>query len=595
MPTKRNISSAMKQIYGTGNFNPQRLDRNPRGAKRLYLWGIGILVLAIAAAIAFGLFVFSKTPNSFTGDRVSLSLITPTEILTAIPQEYTVEIQNNEEVALEDVELFIDWSSAQVENGPSIAFIDAKQEAISEANNTWKLGEIASGDTTLFTFTARLSGREDQQLTLPISLTFQPVTFSSEFVVREDVPISLGAGAVSLAFDGPETVADGAEIALELTIGGQRNSVNPEKYEVVIEYPESFSIISEDPTREEDDVYIWNMSDIPLEGDVRNVHIRGTIDGVLGTNQEFYAEIRDVGNTNAITKATHTVNVQSADFAVGIKAQPASGQKLQWGEKVSYTVTIQNTGTYVMRDSLVSVRLSGDSLWKTDSLEINQNGIFEGGAIIWDTQSTNSLDSIRPDNDLTLTFSFETKNNPPNGFTGTPALLAKAQVRTSLGDQEVTVESGEEVTNILAEVSYDSFGWYQSPEGITYGSGPHPPLPGQETTYAMVWRVGPASAPLEDLKLTAVLPDGITWKNDTNLSVGEITYNQSNRTVTWEAVRVPKLDLPIDIRFKVSITPNNIPPSSTRLTERSTLSAVDAPTGESMELYNNPIIIGGIE
>ena len=149
--------------------------------------------------------------------------------------------------------------------------------------------------------------------------------------------------------------------------------------------------------------------------------------------------------------------------------------------------------------------------------------------------------------------------------------------------------------NILSDVAFEVSGRYTTPEGAVVGAGPHPPQAGQETTYAVIWTVGPTTSGLRDLSLSARLPSYVSWKNDSSLAVGEVSFDAGTRTVTWRASRVPALELPIAVQFKVSVTPTSELGGSTVLAERSALSVTDDAVGEAMEFFGNAVTLGNVE
>jgi len=60
-------------------------------------------------------------------------------------------------------------------------------------------------------------------------------------------------------------------------------------------------------------------------------------------------------------------------------------------------------------------------------------------------------------------------------------------------------------------------------------------------------------------------------------------------------VRVPQLELPVTIRFMVGITPAAQLPVAAPLLEKVQFKATDAPTGELMEFFLNPVTVGSIQ
>jgi len=594
---KKNITSTMRQIYGTGNFNPRRFDRRPKkSAKRLYLWGIGLLLLAVASVIFGGMYLFTTTANSFTGERVDIEIKGTQNPEISKDEEYSIEITNNEDIALDKVELFINWPSSYevLSENASVSFVSSEVEPNSEDNNTWDLGEIGSRETKKFILKVRFSGHEGDIVELPYSLTLRPRGFSSDFVLNKSKDFSLGNPSVNLEISGPDTASEESDIVLDIEINGIKEG-NNQGMSLYFEYPESFVVTELIPElKEKQELEVWKLSDLGNE-DESSVRVKGSLTAKIGDKKRFVAYIKRDNESGALVATEKIIEIQSAEIGASINAKPAQGKKLQWGEQVNFTVSIENKGSYVARDILVSVDISPEEIWDGSSMSINNGGFFESGKIIWDSNTSSKLNSIRPSGEVDLNFGFKTLSTPPNRFSGKPSIIAKAFVQSKFGEQDISVESSEYKINVLAEIDFDISGWYKSPEGVSWGTGSNPPLAGQETTYAIIWVLGPTTSALKNIEYTAQLPSNVVYKRDTNYSVGEISYDVELRQVSWNVSRIPKLDLPIEVRFMVGITPASQATNSTKLLEQTDISVTDAAANEKLEFFGNAVTIGSTQ
>ncbi|OJI07873.1 hypothetical protein BK004_00325 [bacterium CG10_46_32] len=598
MVAQRNITNAMRSIYGTGNFNPRRFDHKSNNSRRtLYLWGLALFLFAIVAVVLGGMYLFGRTPDSFTGNRIAFQLIGEHSPQTVDNTSYTLRISNNEEVDLEDLELFINWPDTSKSPEAGVAhFALSDFPAASEANNTWNLGNVASGKSVDFTFSARFGGRAGSQVVLPFSLSFHPTSISSTYTVSHQEIFVLGDPTVLVDIIAPTVAASGAEVTITVRASGATLIKDTEDSTFLeLTVPSGFSVSSTTPAPADKGVYRWPLSSLSQSNDAHQLSLVGTVGTDVGENIVIKAKLVRKDSSIAIVESEKQISIQNASISVAVDSVPAQGKKLQWGERIDYTLTIKNTGTYVMRNVVIRLQLPDESLWDADSLSIKSSGFYESGNVFWDATTTSVLDSLRSDASTTLTLSFSTSKRPPRGFAGVPRLVAGAEVKAGLGDQEVSVASEENIIAILADVSLAVSGRYKSPEGVVVGSGPNPPEIGQETTYSMVWTIGPSTSGLKDLQLVARLPSFVSWKDDTSLSVGEISFDSSTRNVTWKASNVPALELPFDVQFKVGVTPTSALSNTTQLMERSDFKVTDAAVGEEMEFFGNAVTLGSIE
>ena len=596
---KRNISASIKQIYGTGNFNPRRFDQRPRKQTyKLYLWGLIFFLFAIIAVILAGLYLFGSTPDSFTGDRVMFELQGSKNPKTAAKEQYVLKITNKEEVMLEHVELFIDWAqSASDSNTSAVHFISSEISPLSEANNTWELGQIEPNQTKDFAFSARFVGSADADIIIPFSLTVRPFGFNSSFTINHAEKFTLGDPTIDISIEAPSVAQSNSEIGLEINIQGDSLAFgNIAELIVSLDLPSSFSVISTDPEIDGAELLNeWVLAALPRKGEAYAISIKGNLDADVGSKNEFITALRRKDEAKALVEAVKIILIQSTDALISVSGSPAQGKKLQFGERADFTVNIENTSDYVMRNVIAAAALGDDALFKSDSLNIQDNGFFEAGNIIWDESTTDELKAIRPSNSVNLKFSFETSDAMPKQFSSDPVLNIIANLSANLGDKELSIESQENKINILADLDFDISGWYKSPEGIEWGQGPNPPAKGQETTYAIVFKLGPTTSGLKDLELTVPLGANVSFKDDVDYSVGELSYNKDSDSVIWRADKIPRIELPIEIRFMVGIFPFSEASFSDIIVDSSSFKIVDGFADEQMEFFANRVTVGDIE
>ncbi|MDZ4221404.1 MAG: hypothetical protein U1C18_00855, partial [Patescibacteria group bacterium] len=425
---------------------------------------------------------------------------------------------------------------------------------------------------------------------------FQPGTFTSTYTVSHEAVITLGDPTISLDISGPTVAAAGSQASFSIRVSGDSlASQNLDTTMLALTMPAALSAASFTPAPAEEGKTSWPLSQLAKKGDAYELSFTAEINAQSGETAVLKAALVSGQSQELLVSGQHEISIQHASVSVSVTATPASGQKLQWGERVDYAITLKNTGTYVMRNVVVRMQLPDESLWQSGSLSAHNGGFYEGGSVFWDAENTASLDSLRPEGQASLSLSLTVAERPPRGFAGIPRMIAGVEATASLGDQEVSVSSEESVTNILTDIEFNIQGLYTSPEGAVLGSGPHPPQQGQKTVYVIKWNIGPTTSGLRDLVLSARLPSYVSWEDDTSLNVGEISFDASSRMVTWRASRVPALDLPISVQFKVSVTPVSGLGNDGLLVERSEFRVVDDAAGEAMELFLNGVTVGSIE
>lgn len=593
---RSNVTKTITQLYGTGHFNPRSFDRRPSN-KRLYLWAISLFLLAVALATALGIYLFAGTPDSFTGERVVLALAGPVNVRAGGDETFQLRITNNEEVDLEGAELFIGYTASERSSvGPTFQIIKADNQDVVAAKNTWSLGSIKQSETLDFPLTLRFNGQVGQRLLVAFYLNVRPKGFSSDYSVKLEQEFSLGQLVLNFAIAGPTAVGRGSEATFTIIIEkGEQNAFDKmEDWQLALAYPASFQDVTTEPEKpaegwsasgRKDD--FWRVGDLPLEDDAYRLAVKGKVEGSLGDKLKFSAELKNPQDASRALKAEKEIVIQTTAAQVTVAMQPASGKKLQWGEAANFNVLANNTGSETLTNLTVSVNLMGEDFWRSDSLKIGASGFFEGSSIIWDAKTTPALASLGPGEIKTLTFSLTTRAEPNPNLSSQPAITAKAKLSAKLGDEEVIVESEELAAKVLANIEFDVAG--------AYSNGNNPPLPGQETTYAVLLKIGPTSSELKDVLVSASLPKNVVWKSDTEYSTGELRYSADSRKVVWRASKLPKLAEPLLIRFLVGVTPADEVTNNLVIIPQTALVATDGLAGETLELYSTAVRLGDIK
>lgn len=590
----RNISKTMKQIYGTGNFNPRSFDRRPsRNSKSVYLWGIALFLLVIAALIVGGMWVFGVAPASFNGEKVIFELEGNTNPSTSSKEEYRIKIVNNEEVKLKDVELFIDWQKTQTDSGQGVYYISSEIAPKSDTNDSWNFGTMAPGEEIEFVFSARFAGPVSSDITLPLSLNVKPEGFENYFSIKRDIAFSLGESNMKITINAPDYAQNSSDFEMVFLLSGDSfSSLDISKLFVKAVFPDNFLLSNSNPEQTNSE---WRIASLPREGDSYKIVLNGSLSGESSKENIFSFGVYKDGEAQPITSEQKKVIIQSSDASISISASPAQGKKLQWGERINYSVKLENTGSYAMRNVVVTVSVDGESLWNEDTIAIENGGFFEAGKFIWDSSVYKSLESIMPEESVMLVFSFETNENPPKTMSSPPVLSVQAASSCEINVNNVSAKSAELKTNVLADVDFDVTGWYTNPEGIDVGSGPNPPQEGQETVYEVEFKLGPTTSELKNLELSMHASNIVSWKNQTNYSTGEVTYDEISKTLFWRSSKVPALDIPISIRFKIGVTPQSAVSNSTLLFDNIKFKAVDSSAGEDLEFFGGNLTFGNIE
>jgi len=87
--------------------------------------------------------------------------------------------------------------------------------------------------------------------------------------------------------------------------------------------------------------------------------------------------------------------------------------------------------------------------------------------------------------------------------------------------------------NINTDVQLKVQGRYFDDDNIAVGTGPLPPVVGQTTSFRIYWSIANSLDPIKDIRITTILPDGVTWADKFLVKNGQISFDSKNNIVTW--------------------------------------------------------------
>ncbi|MDP3964899.1 MAG: hypothetical protein Q8Q20_04590 [bacterium] len=544
-----------------------KLDRKVRNWKRKVLWLVIIFLFLAAVAAAVGFAVFNKEP-SFVGDRVSLSYTGGTQAVSGEETTVIVSIKNDEAVSLTDVRLEIRYPD-------SFTYISANFGSLDEYHNTWDLDNILPGRDKALEITGQMVGDIGSSHTFTAVMSYEPSNFSSEF--REEITWDVIVTDSSLTLDltGPQEVIPNqpADYTLTYTNSSRREL---ERVQIRPNWPEGFTLTSSEPELGFQNAWLFPDLSPGESGDIR---LTGTFAGNSGDQKEltFDAGVsRSDGDFNVQVEERMLVLLVEPQLQVDLKVNNEAGPVARnWGDTLSYTLTITNAGDVKLDEGTVNLVLrpyaEGASVeaeyldWTT--LINPENGERDGSTLLWDSEAVEGLSELRPGQVVEFIAEINLISDPPSEVIGLTdlALLATAEYRgqrVSGGEDGVafTADAAETEVRISSESSLKVEARYFDESGEAVGSGPLPPVVGETTVFKVIWEISNTSSELEVLSVISTLPDGVSWIGQGSVSAGEpLAYNQRDRTITWLINKAPSYvgvtSDPLRAEFSLSFTP----------------------------------------
>ncbi len=232
------------------------------------------------------------------------------------------------------------------------------------------------------------------------------------------------------------------------------------------------------------------------------------------------------------------------------------------GEDLEYAVIYSNGGDKDLYDVAVKVNLEG-ALLDFDKLSLG-SGVLRSGAVVWTKDQVSDFKKLSPGatGELKFKISTDMAAEPSLALKFSSLLLSSTEISYKLESdfgQGYNFKSAVREDKFNSDLFLESLARYYTEEGDQLGLGPLPPKVGETTKYWIFWSVDNNLNDLADVSVSAVLPPNVFWTEKMSVTLGELIYNSTRRTVTWKVGDVGHYtgeDWPKQgVAFELALTP----------------------------------------
>ncbi|OGM01369.1 hypothetical protein A2480_02260 [Candidatus Uhrbacteria bacterium RIFOXYC2_FULL_47_19] len=571
-----------------GDEDMSHFEKVRHSTPKKILIGLLIFTAVLAAASWIGFLFFGSSKSGFTGDQVTMSIEGPTEVKSGAETEFVIRYKNSSDTPL---------GTATLELRLPDGFFLTSSDPELEDGHTYMIGSLPPWGRGQLTFTGSFLSPLDTEHDIQTIFTYRPANFSSEFQKITTEGILISGSVIEIEAIGPEKSLPGDQV--ELTFNYRNDSNRQiENIAIVASYPPEFIPESSEPTASDDSYSIWHLGTVEPYG-TGSVKVTGAFaseahGNVTATTKIGYTDATE--NFVAQAEASATVEVLQGELVAAMVLNGRSNdQAVRLGDQLRYSISYRNTGKASLGNIKVSVQLNsspetGLILW--NELEDESNGQLNDGRITWTSKQIPSLARIEADEEGVIEFSVPLSAEPPTE-TGNWSLTGWIETEVKSVDGDVvnkTTKSQPILAKVLSDTTISAAAWFYDEEGVPVGSGLLPPEVDQPTTYRAVWTITNSFHDLTDLKLSAHLPDNVSWTGSSQVSAGEISYDSAERNIVWQLNWLPKTVDQVEISFDVTIVPtasqrDRIP----TLVDATTLDATDKDINEDFSLSQPPL------
>jgi hypothetical protein len=439
--------------------------------------------------------------------------------------------------------------------------------------------------------------------TARLNLIFKAGALTSSFQKEVSVATTITALPVSLTLVAPPTTVTGQPIQYLLDVRNESQQ-DLSDLKLVLKYPDGFVVQKMNPTPSSGNT-VWNFDTLST-----SVGKRITIDGVLQGSERETKTVTATLQRNLNGQYVDYVRTESFTMItsplLSVSIAPEGGRDFVTfpGDTIRYTLTYANNSRFTLLGLTLGVKLEGD-MYDLAGLR-TQEGFFDDATrtLAFDSAGVPDLGSLTPGKSGRLTFSIPLKAGlSGSAIGGASSFFVKATAKLSTSNVPSGVEGGEVfaldsvITKIGSQPSLSQAVLYDNGAG----SGSLPPVVGSETIYTLRWQLTNPGNDVRDVKVTATLPPGVTWKDTpTAISGTPPVYDRTRNTVTWTVGLLPfgtgNGTPRYEASFKIAIKPSSSQLNNTvKLISGSTMSGTDGYTSQAVSSKPRDLTTADVE
>ena len=511
------------------------------------------LIFFFISLIVAGL-IFFGGGNTISSNNVDIKVIAPSSISSGEELNIGLSVVNNNHADLEDVSLFIDYPEGiQAVNSNNLILSHDKID----------LGIIKEGQSKNHTIRVALFGEKDIVKKFTLTLEYKVKGSNAIFSKEKIYEVIIGSSPILLNVVYPQEINSGQQITLSIGITSNSSVVLNDTL-VKIEYPYGFTY-KDSNQKPLSDNEVWNIGSLK-NGEKKTLTITGML---VGQNMEERSFRISVGTEGANKSADFDTLLATSEVTIGIRKSffdltllnPQKGIA-GIGQKVPISINWQNTLPDKIINTHVEAVMSGNVFDRSGVITSN-GGFYRSldNTVLWDKNSIDKLATIMPGERGQVSFSLSSfpdlaqvrliKNPQMNVH----VVITGERIGT---DTTTISSSADTVIKLESTLSVNSKSYRNS--GPFNNTGPIPPRADVESTYTISWVLTNTTNDLKNTVISATLPAGVEWKNETSPSFEKVSYDSDTRTVSWDVGNVSFgtgfTYSPRTAYFKVGITPN---------------------------------------
>ncbi len=533
------LDEGLSAIYGDERDDLKVVTRGGSRVTRFLIHFIVFLLFACLVAVG-GYFGYQRFFESrHEGKPLTMTFIAPDELKSGAMTFIELDYVNQTSYPLTGVEIDVNLPSGFVVK-------TSTPTATVPADLIFDLGTLPGGSDGKIIIDGIWNVDVPSTTGIQALASYKPANFNAQFHDIATKTIATNTGTTLLRVDAPETANVGETISYTVHVqnSGTEMLIAPQ---VVLTFPTGFFVQSSIPPLTSGGGSTYTISDIAPNAEGSIVITGAFAADVAGT--QIFTAVTGIAGTRFSAQATTTeiTDVKGSALAITMVGNGTQGTVVaDPGSLLHLALRFENTSSEPVSDASALLDFLAE-----DNLPIDwKNAVLAGGkatakGIAFDTKT---LGTLAPGDHKTLDLAIPLK-------TDLSAVSSTFSISLSATRGVITIQAAPMIVTLNSDATVLSALRYYDDDGAPLGSGPLPPTVGSTTHYRAIWTVASGLHGLNDLTVSAVLPEGVVWDDFSLTTSGLISYDPSSRMVRWKMSSVPAKSSAVIARFSVSITP----------------------------------------
>ncbi|MEI9966675.1 MAG: hypothetical protein WDN67_03520 [Candidatus Moraniibacteriota bacterium] len=370
--------------------------------------------------------------------------------------------------------------------------------------------------------------------------------------------MTIATSPLTIEIEAPRELGSGQELDYVVTY----HNTSPKLLSGVhlkILYPGEFTFLSANPAPEngQDD---WLLGDL-APNQTGKIVVHGALNGNPNENKGIVALVGVIqnGTLEEYARAEQGTRIIMSPLAINQTVNDQTSLTVLPGDNLLYRLSYKNQGQIGLRQVVITQSI--DTAFLDVSRLKLSSGAYDASQkkIFWRAADIPELAELTPGETGEITFTIPVlasftlgQNDQKTIAIRSVATIDSPDIQTPLGQNKVIASNVMQVklgalVGLTVLTSYD--------DERLRGSGPVPPVVGQETIYTLAVRLENSSNDLTESRVTMLLPSSVAYVGRPVPEDVALNWNERTHELSWDAGTLSP-GKPKQFLFQVSITPN---------------------------------------